>query len=314
MSIVSDRQATPTAPALPAPPAATQPSRAPLTHSVLALGVVLVAVGAYLPWLTVYNGLTPIPGFRLGGGPLAGIAVAGAGLVLVSVHRGGGRVLRPVAALGSAVVVVGALYVAHGVVGYAADPGPAGPLLMPQAGFGAYVMAAGGLSLLMAAVLARPVSRASTALTAVLWLQLVLAALTLGAGWVHLLLAPEHLAEHPLLGMGFIAAGVAQVALAVLVVARPTMTTLPLLIVLDVAIMAVYAYAALVGLPFAADDGMAGMAGMAGMDMSDDHGLVLGAGEAVDLVGGLTFVAELVGVGLVIALVRRLAGGVRTAP
>lgn len=199
MSIVSDRQAAPTAPALPAPPAATQPSRAPLTHSLLALGVVLVAVGAYLPWLTVYNGLTPIPGFRLGGGPLAGIAVAGAGLVLVPVHRGGGRVLRPVAALGSAVVVVGALYVAHGVVRYAADPGPAGPLLMPQAGFGAYVMAAGGLSLLMAAVLARPVSRASTALTAVLWLQLVLAALTLGAGWVHLLLAPEHLAEHPLL-------------------------------------------------------------------------------------------------------------------
>ncbi|MDQ6895905.1 MAG: hypothetical protein M3171_04750, partial [Actinomycetota bacterium] len=43
------------------------------------------------------------------------------------------------------------------------------------------------------------------------------------------------------------------------------------------------------------------MAGMAGMDMSDDHGLVLGAGEAVDLVGGLTFVAELVGVGLVIS-------------
>lgn len=94
-------------------------------------------------------------------------------------------------------------------------------------------------------------------------------------------------------------------------VARPTLTTLPLLIVLDVAIMAVYAYAVFVGLPFAADDGMAGMAGM---DMSDDDGLVLGAGEAVDLVGGLTFVAELVGVGLVIALVRRLAGRVRTAP
>ncbi|MEP6629044.1 MAG: hypothetical protein ABJA89_01180, partial [Lapillicoccus sp.] len=72
-------------------------------------------------------------------------------------------------------------------------------------------------------------------------------------------------------------------------------------IVLDVAIMAVYGYAVLVGLPFAADGGMAGM------DMHDDHGLVLGAGEAVDLVGAVTFVMELFGVGLVLVLIRHLA-------
>ncbi len=278
----------------PAPPS----RRAPLAYGLLALGVALVGVGTVLPWLVVYNGLTPIAGYRLGGGPLAGVALAAAGLVLVSARMGGGRVLRPLAALGAAFVVYASLSIAHGVTGYVADPGPAGLLLMPRAGFGAYLVAAGALCLVGSAVIGRS---AAGRLSGTGWLQLALAALTFAAGWVHLLLAPEHLEEHPLLGMGFIAAGAAQVLLAAVVLARPSLTTLPLLIVLDVAIMAVYGYAVLVGLPFVADGGMAGM------DMHDDHGLVLGAGEAVDLVGAVTFVMELLGVGLVLVLIRHLA-------
>ncbi|MEO7235832.1 MAG: hypothetical protein ABIW80_10720 [Lapillicoccus sp.] len=283
-------------------------TRPAVTYGLVAAGIALVAVGALLPWLVVYNGLTAIPGYRLGGGPLAAVALAAAALVLVAVRMGGGRLLRPVAALGAAFVLAASLYLAHGVLGYVADPGPAGRLLMPAAGVGAYVMAAGALALLASALLGRSAPRP---LSSTGWLQLGLAALTFGAGWVHLLLAPEHLEEHPLLGMGFIAAGAAQVVLAAVVLARPNLTLLPLLVVLDVAILAVYAYAVLVGLPFASGDGMEGMAGM---DMHDDHGLVLGAGEAVDLMGGATFVMEVLGVGLVVVLIRRLARGMANRP
>jgi hypothetical protein len=271
------------------------------TYGLLAAGVVLVVVGAVLPWLVVYNGLTAIPGYRLGGGPLAAVALASTALVLVALRMGGGRLLRPLAGLGAAAVVAGCLYLAHGVLGYVADPGPAGRLLMPAAGVGAYVMAAGGLLLLGAAVVG-PSARRSLSRTG--WLQLALAAVTFGAGVVHLLLVPEHLAENPLLGMGFLAAGVAQVVLAALVLARPAPTPLSLLVILDVAILAVYAYAVLVGLPFGSAEGMEGMAGM---DMHDDHGLMLGAGEPVDVLGGLTFLLEVAGIGLVVALVRRIS-------
>lgn len=238
----------------------------------------------------------------------AGIALAAAALVLVAVRMGGGRPLRPMAARGAGFVLAATLYLAHGVLGYVADPGPAGRLLMPAVGVSAYVMAAGALALLAAALLGRSAPRP---LSGTGWFQLGLAALTFGAGWVHLLLAPEHLEEHPLLGMGLIAAGAAQVVLAAAVLARPNLTVLPLLVVLDVAILAVYAYAVLVGLPFASGDGMEGMAGM---DMHDDHGLVLGAGEAVDLMGGATFVMEVLGVGLVVLRIRRLARGMANRP
>jgi hypothetical protein len=194
------------------------------------------------------------------------------------------------------------------VLGYVADPGPAGPLLMPSAGFGAYVMAAGAVALL-ASSFAGP--RARRSLTGVQWAQLLLGAVTLAAGWVHLLLAPEHLQEHPLLGWGFIATGIAQVVLAAVVVHRASLTTLPLLVVLNVAVMAVYLYAVFVGLPFG-DAGLDQM-GMAGMDMHDDHGLVLGAGEPVDLTGAGTFLLELCGVGAVVGLVRHLARRAPTA-
>ena len=317
MSVVSDhRSAGSASPAVPAH--VTRTSRRPATHALVALGVLLVALGAYLPWLVIFNGLTNVPGFRLGGGPPAGVVVGAAGLVLVAIHRGGGRWLRPVAAAASVAVTAYVLYIAQGVLGYVADPGPTGPLFMPQAGVGAYAMAGGAVCVLAAAVIARPVP---APLSRSAKLRLGIAALTFAAGWVHLLLAPEHLEEHTLLGIGFVVAGVAQVALAVLVVARPHPTSLSLVVALDVAIMAVYLYAVVVGLPFG-DSGMAdmpGMTSMPGMDgghdmastgaldmsgMDMDHGLVLGSGEPVDVVGAVTFLAELIGVGLIVAYLR----------
>jgi len=40
-------------------------------------------LGAVLPWVTLFGGLQPIPGFRLDGGYLAGIGIAAAGLTLI---------------------------------------------------------------------------------------------------------------------------------------------------------------------------------------------------------------------------------------
>lgn len=307
MSVLS--QPLPAAPAgaAQAPARAEPASRSTVFHALVVVGLLLAAAGAAMPWLLVYNGLTAIPGYRLGGMPLAGLALVSAGLVLVAAHRGGGRLLRPVAGLAGAVVVVESLVVAHGVLGYVADPGPAGPLLMPQAGFGAYVMAAGGVSLVAAALVAPTVRRSLTRLQ---WVQLLLAAVVLVAGWIHLLLAPEHLEEQVLLGAGFIVVGIVQVLLAVAVVARPSLMSLSLVVMVSVAVMAVYLYAVVIGLPFAGD---AGMAGMAGMDMHDDHGLVLGAGEPVDLIGAGTFLLEVFGVAVAVGLLRYRARGVPTA-
>ncbi|MCU1537876.1 MAG: hypothetical protein JWP82_2227 [Humibacillus sp.] len=258
-----------------------------------ALALALVGVGAALPWLTLFNGLTPLPGFRLDGGDLSGLAVLSAGLLAVAARHGAGRVLRALAVLGALVVLAGALSSARTIATYVADPGPGGVLAAPTRGPGAIVMAAGGV-LLLAAALRMPVRR--TPLGAALLLRVVLAVATFVAGWMHLVLTPEHLAESTVLGLGFLGAGVAQVALAVLVVEGRSETTLSILVALDVALLAVWAYAVLVGLPLAEAGG-------------HDHGgeaagLVIGHGEPIDLAAAVTKLAELTSLALAFVVLR----------
>lgn len=266
-------------------------SRTALVLTIVSLAV--IGAGTLLPWVTIFHGLQPISGFRLDGGDLAGVAIASAAVMAAAIRHGGARILRPMAVIGAIIVVVGSLNSAHRIAQYSADPGPAGALIAPSAGVGPLVMATGGLILLAAVLLtqARPV-----AMNKGLGIRLFLAAATFLAAWMHLLLTPEHLNESAPLGLGFFAAGIIQIALAFVVVERPSEGALSLLVMVDVALLAVWAYAVLIGLPLG--DGN-------GHDAAS--GLVIGSGEPIDLASAITKLAELASLSTALILMWRNA-------
>lgn len=253
-----------------------------------AFGLLLVGLGAALPWLTLFNGLEPLRGFRLDGGDLSGLALASAALLLIAARHGGSGMLRPLAALSAVVVVAGALRSAGRISAYVADPGPSAALAAPTQGVGPLVMAAGGVALAAAAVLAPLPARAMDRATAV---RVGLAAVTFVAAWMHLVLTPEHLAESTRIGLGFLGAGVLQLGLAAVIVQRYSVRTLSVLVAVNVALLAIWAYAVVVGLPLAG--------GGQGHD-GGATGLVIGHGEPIDLAAAVTKVAEVTS--LVLAL------------
>lgn len=214
-------------------------------------GLGFVAAGAWLPWVTIFNGLQPIPGFQLDGGYLAGFAVAAAVVIAVTNRCGGARWLRPLAVLAAAFVAADAADVVGRITAYVAQPGPAGALTRPTVGPGAPLMAAGGGLLVLAALItpARP-----GRLAAGLAPRLLLAGVLLVAAAIHLALTPAHLGESALLGSGFLLAGLAQLALAALALARPRAWVYDAVVFLSVGLIVVYAYAVLVGLPLGGHD------------------------------------------------------------
>lgn len=262
--------------------------RAAIATSLAAIGLGLVAVSLVIPWLTVFRGLQPIPGFALEGGRLAGVALGVVGLLAVGATIGGGRILRPIAALGALAILLDAALVHGQIAAFVADPGPAGPLTQPTLGLGAAAMAVAGGVLLTASLL---IPIRDDRLPSRVVLRLVMAAGLLVAGWIHVLLVPEHLAESTILGLGFLGAGIAQLALAGLVIWRPRLWTLSAVVALNATLIVVYAYAVLVGLPFGG-----GEHGEAAV------GLVIGAGEPIDVFGALSKIGEATSLLLAFAL------------
>ena len=88
-------------------------------------------------------------------------------------------------------------------------------------------------------------------------MQWVVAALLVGAGMVHLVMAPAHLAESTVEGVGFLVAGWLQLALAVVVVLRPSRWVAIAVIVVSVACLAAWAVSRTTGFPFGAHAGHA---------------------------------------------------------
>lgn len=271
-------------------PAMVLLSRTTLAVGCGAIGVITMAASDTMPWLTLFHGLSPIAGFRLGGGDLTGLAVAALMLTLVAARHGGGRVLKPIAVALAGLVVIGAISSALSLSSYVRAPGRAAVLTTPATGAGPFVLAVGGLAIFVA-TLSAPGSRRP--LTSSMRLPLVLAAVTFVAAWLHVLLTPEHLAVSPLLGVGFLGSGLAQLTLTVLSVERPSERVWSLLVMLNTALIVVWAYAVLVGLPFAGDEhGASG-------------GLAVGSGEPIDLTAAITKAAELTGIGIALVLMRR---------
>jgi hypothetical protein len=82
-----------------------------------------------------------------------------------------------------------------------------------------------------------------------------LAALLVGAGAIHLAMAPSHLGESAVEGAGFIVAAWVQIAVAVLVVTHPRRWVLGAAVGANVAFVAAWAVSRTAGLPFGAHSG-----------------------------------------------------------
>ncbi|WP_308465120.1 hypothetical protein [Rathayibacter soli] len=261
-------------------------TRRATAHALIALALALGAVGCVLPWLTVFNGLTIIPGFSVDGGFLAAIMLAAVAVLYVADRHGGARVLQSLAGIAAGGVLVDSVYSAIRIQSYASAPGVAGALTTPVAGVGPYFMAAGALVLIAAVVLA---PAASGSLGARIIVRLVLALLLLSAASIHLILTSEHLAESTILGAGFLAAGIAQLALAGLVIVGPPGVVdgfgMSAIIVVNVALIGIYIYAVTVGLPLDTGHGA-----------DEAVGLRIGAGEPIDIKGGVDLIAEVAAV------------------
>jgi hypothetical protein len=90
-------------------------------------------------------------------------------------------------------------------------------------------------------------------------IRLLLAALLLGAGAIHVAMAPSHLGESTVEGTGFLVAAWAQVGLAAVVALsrRPSRRVLAVAAATSVALIAVWAWSRTAGLPFGAHSGHA---------------------------------------------------------
>ncbi|MEY9851557.1 hypothetical protein ABH923_001235 [Leifsonia sp. EB41] len=257
------------------------------------LALALMVAGGALPWLVLFHGLTVVRGFALDGGLLGGVTLVVVAVLVVMARQGSAAVLRPLAILGAAVVIVDSLYSALRIASYAAAPGPAGALTAPVPGVGPAVFALAGAALLAAAISTPAAAGRIDSLTA---LRLVLTVSLIVAGTIHLLLTPEHLGASVLLGTGFLLAGVAQLALAggiLFLPERPQWLVLYGIVVVNVALIGIYAYAVLVGLPLEAGHA------------EDAVGLAIGRGEPVDVKGGLDLLAEVAAVVLAVIIVSR---------
>ncbi|MGH1525837.1 hypothetical protein ACRAWC_18005 [Leifsonia sp. L25] len=284
--------------------AETRPWRVTVPREAIALAsgglaLALMVAGGALPWLVLFHGLTVVRGFALDGGLLGGVTLVVVALLVVMARHGGARVLRPVAILGAALVIVDSLYSALRIASYAAAPGPAGALTAPVPGVGSSVFALAGAALLVTAI-STPAAVGRIGLH--VGVRAMLTVSLIVAGTIHLLLTPEHLDGSVLLGTGFLLAGIAQLALAGGILFLPERLHWLVLygtVVVNVALIGIYAYAVLVGLPL--------QAGHA----EDTVGLTIGRGEPVDAKGAIDLLAEIAAVVLAVIIVPRTGAASR---
>jgi hypothetical protein len=92
----------------------------------------------------------------------------------------------------------------------------------------------------------KPAARA----TGIGWVQWLVAALLVGAGAVHLALAPSHFGESTVEGIGFVVAAWLQIALAIAVLLRPTRAVIFTIIAVSAASIGAWAVSRIWGLPF----------------------------------------------------------------
>jgi hypothetical protein len=255
---------------------------------VAVVGAAIALVGSSLPWVTIFRGTQTLTGWDGSPRYLAGVAVASAALTLLFLWSGRPAAFRRLAVLAGLTAVVGTALVSWQDAALDSSHAVNARILTPVLGPGPFVTVAGAL--LVLAVVAIPTSAARV--PSHLWPRVMMAGALFIAGWIHLALTPEHLGEATILGFGFLTAGLAQLALAVLITARPSDLTYYAVVGVSAALIVLYAIAVLKGLPFGG---------------SHDHGsgLILGSGEPVDLEGAVSKLAELFSLAMAFVLVGR---------
>jgi len=252
------------------------------------VGLLVAGIGAVLPWVTIYHGLTAVSGLAGDGSPLLGLAAGTVLLWIVYWRTGRPLPLQVLAAVAASLAAGYAAFDAWRIARYVADPGPAGPLSAPVFGPGSVILAIGAL-LVLAAVLLTPSRRRQ--LPAGMALPLAAGVALFTAGWIHLMLTGDHLSEATILGLGFLTAGLVQIGLALVTTLRPRDLAYYGVVAVNVSLIFLYACAVLKGLPIGGHD--------------HGGGLVLGSGEPVDLPGAVSKGAELLSLVLAFVLLGR---------
>lgn len=236
-------------------------------------GATLVLVGTLVPWVAASGGLQPMNGLTVDGAYLVAASVGGASMWVASLRQGGSTALRALIGGCGALIAYWAAFDGWQITRVAVANGAAGGL--SSLGPGTPVVVAGGILFLAAAAVVPSLERPLIPTDP---LRVVLAGALLAAGSIHLQLTPDHYGESRLLGAGFFCSAIAQLALGAVVMVRPWRLAYVCVMGLSVVLIVIYAYAVFHGLPIGQ------------MDMA---GVRIGAGEAVDLSGAVTKVAEL---------------------
>ena len=266
--------------------------RSGVALSLALLTSALSIAGLASPWVTVFNGLSTIRGLSVDGGYLAAVTAISFATLYVMANSGGGNILRSIAVLGGVVVVADSLLSAVRISVFVAHPGVAGMLTVPSAGPGPFFTLVGGIALIATAI-AAPAAQAR--LGRGMLLRLSLSVSLIVAADLHLVFTPQHFDDALLLGVGFLAAGLVQLAFAVYVLVREDDRPIGLLLAVTIALIAIYAYALFVGLPL--DSGHSDAA----------TGLRLGSGEPVTTTGLIDVLAEIATVALALVAYPRLS-------
>jgi hypothetical protein len=247
-------------------------------------GTMLVLVGTLLPWVTATGELRPVNALAGDGAYLITAAVGVAAMWVAFLRSGGSPVLRVLIGLSGVLIAYWAAFDTWQLTRLASGGVAAGLSLL---GPGGPVVIAGGVVVAASAVASpRPAAGARR----VEPLRVLLAAALLTTASIHLQLMPDHFAESWILGLGFIVAAMAQLALGAVILVDGSRLAYLGMVGLSVVLIAIYAYAVLHGLP------------IGGRDM---EGLKVGTGEAVDLSGALSKGAELVSIVLALVLLVR---------
>lgn len=253
--------------------------------ALVATGAAVALVGSAMPWMTIFRGTQSLSGWDGVPRYLAGVAVASALVTALYAWSGRPPALRRLAVMLAVAAIAATAAQLIEILAMGWTRSVTARILDVQVGPGPFVVLAGTLMLLGVLLMSPSASR----LAAGSWARLALAALLFTTGWIHLALTREHLAESTILGMGFLAAGLAQVGLAALIAVKPSVLAYYAVVASSVALVVLYAVAVVHGLPFSS-----------GHDHA--YGLILGSGEPVDLEGVVSKMAELFSLAMAFAL------------
>ena len=204
------------------------------------LGGIAVVVGAALPWLSTLAGLQVLTGLDGVNGRLLALGGVAAAILGVTGLRTASSAVRWASGLlGFALLAFSAWLLL--ALRMTAQQLAENPLALASVGPGLYVATAGAAAVFAPLLwLKSSQDRDTGRRPAAVWPSITAAAVAM-AGLLHLVVGPQHAAENPLLGVGMVLTGAAQVAVAAMVALAPSRARLRGLLAVNVGALAAWA-------------------------------------------------------------------------